>query len=377
MNIPQLLKEHHWLLETLRELGFSSDIPAITRMLGSGALLQPNNISFLERSCAKYASGEKFTSEDWDGITVDRRLLQVVLSAFFTRMIRVRHAELKLPAAVTAETSQAIGNELFEAFAGYPEPLWHKLGWTSRYYTATMFKTGIFVYNIEPTSEKLPVWAYRESVTGKVIALASDGLAVDEQGLICQKEMEPTWHTTLRHTSTTVSGNYIDPTGYITKRRVTLALEAWENILAPAKMTAAIHIPAGRAMISADCGASMRSVAQILRKYLPHLGVRCITCMSWVFSPDWLTLLPESNMAQVMREVYLFPIYSAPTAGINFVFRKPPEELDLQTAPRQTRLQRIMLERLEQKKPLYAGGMFMLLEDVDRYGSQHYHSASL
>ena len=94
--------------------------------------------------------------------------------------------------------------------------------------------------------------------------------------------------------------------------------------------------------------------------------------MSWVLSPDWPELLPESNMAKFMREVYLFPIKAGPTAGINFVFRRAAEELDLRTAPRRSRLQRIMLDKLAKKEPLHAGGMFMLLEDAGKYGTQPY-----
>lgn len=377
MNIHLLLQDRSQLIKILSDLGFKEDIPAIMDILSSRVLFEPSNLRFLERSRAKYAAGEKFTPEDWNDITLDRRLLQITASYLFARLISARHKDLGLPPSVTTETVRGIGRELFEALAEYPEALWHKLGWTSHYSRNTMFKTGIFVYQLERISEKLPVWVYKERVSGKVAALAAEGVEVNSEGLVCQKNIPPKWVAKFAQTSTTVSGNYVDPSGYITQKRLSLSLKEWENVLAPGDLTAGIHIPPGCSMTGENCKASLQKASEVIQKYLSRLGIRSFTCMSWVFSPEWRILLPESNLARLAREVYLFPIYAAPTAGINFVFRKAPEELDLRTAPRQTRLQRIMLERLEEKKPLYAGGMFMLLEDVDQYGAQHYLTSKI
>jgi len=372
MQVNEHLQDRAWLAESLSALDFHDALPAVLDALDRRTLLDGANLAAWEGCRVKWQNGGKLTPADLAGITVDRMLFLKVLCALLAPLIRERHAALGLPASITAETCRGIGRGLFDALTEYPDALVHKLGWTGLYCRAIMFKTGLFVYRLAPISEKLPVWAFRERATGKVAALASDGLAVDDQGLICQDGQPAALVTSLRRTAASITGNLVAPAGRITDRLVTLPLPAWEKVLAPGDLTAEMHIPPGRSMVGADCGASLQQAAEVFEKNLAQHGVRCFTCMSWVLSPDWPELLPESNMAKFMREVYLFPIKAGPTAGINFVFRRAAEELDLRTAPRRSRLQRIMLDKLAKKEPLHAGGMFMLLEDAGKYGTQPY-----
>lgn len=372
MHIEDKLQSREWLAGALDALDFGDDAPDILAAVNQQELLRPANIAALELCVEKWRTGQRLAANDLSGITVDRFLFLKAMCALFVPLIRTRHAALGLPAEITAETCRGIGAGVFAALREYPDELVHKLGWAGLYCREIMFKAGIFVYRLAPISEKLPVWAFRERASGKVAAVAADGIAVAANGLIAANGRPAAFAARLRETPTEISGNLVDPRGRISSARITLPLDVWENVLKPGIMTAEIHIPPGRSMLSADCGFSLKWAAQIIQKYLDRHGARCLTCMSWILSPDWPELLPDSNMAKFMREVYLFPIQAPPAMGVNFVFRKRPEDLDLKNAPRQSRLQRIMLERLEKHEPLYGGGMFMLFEDVDKFGTQYY-----
>lgn len=373
MHMREKLRSREQLAGWLAAVDLADDAPAILTACDRQALFHYDNICALERCYTKaWRRGERLLPADLTGITVDRMLLLKVLAALLAPLIRARHAEMNLPESVTGESCRALG-QAFRAMAEYPDALMKNLHWTGKYYRDIMFKTGIFVYRLARLSEKLPVWGFRQRATGRVLALASDGVKVDREGLICVDDAAaPEFTTSLRRTSREITGNLARADGRIVAQRVTLAPDDWENVLAPEALTAEIHIPPGRPMVGADCGASMRAAAEIIRRHLPQHDVRCFTCMSWILNPEWLELLPASNMARFMRELYLFPIRSSPTAGIDFVFRKSAAELDLKTAPRQSRLQRVMLEKLEKREPLHAGGMFMLLDDVAHFGTQYY-----
>jgi hypothetical protein len=81
-------------------------------------------------------------------------------------------------------------------------------------------------------------------------------------------------------------------------------------------------------------------------------------------------LPPEANLVRFMREVYLFPVPSSGNDGLWFLFLQ--EHFDPKTAPRQTSLQRAVLEYLAKGHRWRGGGMFYLLEDLQHFGTQHY-----
>ena len=360
------------LAEWLAATGLDEAMDTVMAAYDSGTLATPANFATL-RTCHQKAwlDGTRLTPEDLAGCTLDRMLLAKILMALLVPLLRARHQSLGLPESVTAESCRGLGHSV-RVKTEFPDDLWRSLHWTGKYHREIMFKTGLFVYLVEKVSEKLPVWAFRSRIDNSVVALASDGVRVDEFGLVCADEAPPAFITHFERTADTIAGHWVAPNGRITRECLTLPAADWETILGPGMVSAGIHIPSGRPMYLADCGASLRAAADVIRDCLASQGIKCFACLSWILNPEWLELLPDSNMAQFMREVYLFPIKSSPTAGIDFVFHQPAAELDLKTAPRKSRLQRIMLERLEQNKPLHAGGMFLPLEDVKHFGSQYF-----
>ncbi len=92
-----------------------------------------------------------------------------------------------------------------------------------------------------------------------------------------------------------------------------------------------------------------------------------------MFSPLLEKILPPtSNLVRFERELYLHPHNSKGPAALWFVFLQ--EKFDLQTAPRDTSLQRAILAYLEAGHTWRNGSMFILADDIAHFGQQHYRS---
>jgi hypothetical protein len=89
-----------------------------------------------------------------------------------------------------------------------------------------------------------------------------------------------------------------------------------------------------------------------------------------MYSPDLENVLPpESNLVRHLSDMYLFPV---PGAYLWFIFMQ--DEFDPATAPRETSLQRAVLAYLERGNAWHDGGMFLLMEDLDKLGTGYYRS---
>jgi hypothetical protein len=75
---------------------------------------------------------------------------------------------------------------------------------------------------------------------------------------------------------------------------------------------------------------------------------------------------------QLLREVYLFPIPTTPRQGLYYIFGT--DEVDLDTAARDTSLRRDTLDYLAGGGDWRCGGMFILGADLKRFGGQPYRS---
>ena len=116
---------------------------------------------------------------------------------------------------------------------------------------------------------------------------------------------------------------------------------------------------------------SMRMAVEFFPGHFPDQPFRAVACTSWIFNPRFGTILaPDANLRRVAREVYLFPIPSSGRDGIFFLFGA--DEVDPATAPRDTSIRRALLEEMDAGRPLLCGGMFILREDLEHFGTQHY-----
>ncbi|MPN01620.1 hypothetical protein SDC9_148830 [bioreactor metagenome] len=98
--------------------------------------------------------------------------------------------------------------------------------------------------------------------------------------------------------------------------------------------------------------------------------MRGFTSFSWIYNPDFCEVLPESNLAKFMRELYLSPVPASGQDGLDFVFGK--SDRDWSDYPANNSLQRAFHRLRESGKRLKEGGMFIEARGLAAFGTNLY-----
>jgi hypothetical protein len=234
-----------------------------------------------------------------------------------------------------------------------------------------LYRVGRMEYMNKPFHGQLQ--AFRSNKTGETIALAENNVYYDRDGYICgSPEANPGgWWSTLTFTDESVKGYRISPLGHCTRVLVELALSEWTCALKAGDYLLDMHIPGGGGFTPEKCRESMAGAVAFFSRHFPEQPFVGLGCMSWILNPDIAEIYrPDSNMVLWQREMYLFPIMCSGRDGLFFLFAR--DDIDPATAPRDTSMRRAFLDWIESGRHLKAGGAFMLTEDVQHYGTQHY-----
>ena len=132
-----------------------------------------------------------------------------------------------------------------------------------------------------------------------------------------------------------------------------------------------MHIPGGGNMTPALSLESFRRAFDFLPKIAPDLK-RIISSHSWIFYSKYEDLLPEGNIAALMRQGYIHPWTSNGTDGLSFVFKNHSQYSTWKEFPHDTRLRRAMLSLLENGEVLRRGGFLLCEEDLPVFGTEYY-----
>ena len=291
-------------------------------------------------------------------------------------LMRAYHRAIGVPEEVTRETcQQARAMSLFYARAHggrlglFPQ----QIGWLKNYIRQNLyFRFGRLEYWAKPHNQPVVVFRHRKSRA--VVALAEEGITFDAEGDVAAAEAvasEAVWKSTLEISDSAAAGYPISPLGVAERRKVELPLADWQRVLAKGDPVLQMHIPAGGALTPQECAGSMRRAVSFFRRHFPDPPRAAITCRSWMFSPHLEEILPpSSNLVRCLRELYLYPVERWSIESLWYVFLQ--DEFNLATAPRETSLQRGILDWLAKGNTWHDGGMFMLTDDLDRFGTQQY-----
>ena len=215
-----------------------------------------------------------------------------------------------------------------------------------------------------------PLVAYRHRQSRVVVALAEEGTRFDEQGFLAFDDQPVSITARLVIADDTVTGTPYSPFGHAESRQVELPLCDWEQALAPGDQILEVHIPAGGDMTPENCLASMQQALAFFPRYFADKPFTGFACGSWILNPELEHIYrPDSNMVLWQRELYLFPA-SGGRGSIYFTFGR--DDVDFATAPRDTSLRRALLDHLAAGGRFLGGGMFVLQEDFEQFGSQVY-----
>lgn len=290
--------------------------------------------------------------------------------------IRAFHARRGLPEAVTRATCRGVRHNA-EVYRSSHGRRWgaqlRALYWLRHHAQGELYEVGRFQYMVRPFRAGRNV--FRHAATGDVVALVDDGTLLTADGLMNYPSNPPAdgWTAHLVEDATGITGSPISPAGRVLKREVRLPRSEWQRILSGGDQILDIHIPSGGGMGLDVSLASLRAAAEFFARYFPDRPTRGFACESWIFSPNLEEFLPpEANLVRLEREVYLVPSPSGSPVGLYFIFGD--DQVDLATAPRDTSLRRAVIDHLTEGGELRVGGMFLLPEDLDRFGTQPYRA---
>lgn len=107
-----------------------------------------------------------------------------------------------------------------------------------------------------------------------------------------------------------------------------------------------IHIPEDGSLSPAAVDASFNEARQFFATRFPDKPISLATCDSWMLDPYLVEQLPGSNIASFARRFTVDRSTDAPGDAVYFTFRQRGLE-NLGALPRETSLQRVVLERIE------------------------------
>ena len=156
---------------------------------------------------------------------------------------------------------------------------------------------------------------------------------------------------------------------------VKLSMSEWEPVITASTPVLEWHIPGGGGMTPEITRASLGEGFEFFDRYFPDLpSPVAVMCSSWAFWHRYEELRPQANPALVMRECCEFNRPLRNYSGFNFIFgAKSPD--DLPGPPRRdTSIRRTMLDILDSCGYLSSGGVYILREDLDKWGTAPYRT---
>jgi len=286
--------------------------------------------------------------------------------------IRAVHAELGIPDPVSCDTCHHYLEPVRmyrEKYAGHFGVQPRTLYWWRNHVQGDLYRLGRLEYMLKPFNGGLQAYRHRE--TGEVVALAADGKWFDPYGLATRSESENAWETRFEERDGSVVGFPIAPHGQAENREISLPLGDWEPVLSPGDRIMEVHIPAGGNMTPERCRESMRQALDFFPRHFPDKPFVGFACYSWILNPQLAEIYrADANMVLWQRELYLFPVPSGNRSGLYFVFGE--DDVDPNSGPRDTSMRRALLDHLAAGGGLITGGMFLLSEDFEQYGTQVY-----
>ncbi len=279
---------------------------------------------------------------------------------------------------ITALGHDRIGRKFHPGEVGF-QPA--SFGWFRIYAEARLFQLGRFNFKLMETNPFGLVLRNRRDL--RKVMLMEPGLKLNSRGY-CLKEKDPWGNpicdpfaeqgftSELEYLPDGWRGYPVDPRGFVLKEKVFFPADEWESILEPGDITIDMHIPGGGGMTPERCRDSFARAFEFFgsRYHGKHKAV--IISHSWIFNTQFEDCLPDSNLAKLMRECYLFPHPSCGQDGVYFIFGKYFHREELAAVPRDNRLKKAMLDLAMSPEQLRCGGMLFFHEDLEDFGSGHY-----
>ncbi len=277
-----------------------------------------------------------------------------------------KYRETGIPDNIIKDTLNCRANvDFHRAIHGQPGLDPQVIPWFRHYAAGRIFTLGRFQYKI---AELFAFGAMlRNRADGRKVLVAEGGLRIDRAGYVvsggCENDSD--WCSSFEETGDEIRGHAVSPCGFVLPGKRSFPKKEWETVLWRGDILLDMHIPPGGKMTPAAAFESFSMAFRFFSGRCPGRFVPAIISRSWIFNTQFEELLPDSNIAELMRKCYLFPCASTGKDGFFFLFGRDystPEE-----APHDTSVRRAMLSVLERGDRLRLGGMIFLYEDLEQY----------
>jgi GNAT domain-containint protein len=160
------------------------------------------------------------------------------------------------------------------------------LYWLRNHTREDLYRRGRLDYMIKPF--RGPLQAYRNQLTGAVVALALEGTAFDAEGFIAGAEQQAAWRATRADAVDRIRGSVISPLGHGVKTQVAPARNEWKLVLSPGYPILDTRIPSGGGMTRERCRESMQQALDFFPRYFPNAPFAGFAATAGSFSVCWL-----------------------------------------------------------------------------------------
>lgn len=302
-------------------------------------------------------------------------LLELAMAIAGCPSIEKKFAALKLPAHYAQDslmriTEDALAFSSRQGYLAYPTNAHH---WMRFFVNGELFRIGRFEYMTVPDAMPFAPYVYKHKKSGRVIALCRENWRLDRNGWQLWRDYpdeEPYCVTTFEENTDFVRGTPIDPAGFAEVGKVvTLDKNEYELLWDDKDFIPDMHIPPGGGMTPELCEKSLKEAMEFFERYF-DCKPKAFICFSWVFNPDLCEVLPESNLAKFMRNVYLTPFAGSSLSGLSFVFGKSGKDWSNYAA--ETSLQKAFHALRKQSRRLKTGGMFIEAEGINNFNGDYY-----
>ncbi len=190
--------------------------------------------------------------------------------------------------------------------------------------------------------------------TGEIKALVynervhRDGSILGSAGF---EDEEGSFYGEFTETEDNFVGCVADEMAIVHKEKCTFPKSEWEVMLRPGDDVIAFHIPKGADLSGENLDRVFKSGAKYIKERYPERCIKCMTCGSWLLSPELKGILKlTSNILAFGDRFIRFPMKDTGMAVFNFVFIGKFESYN--DLPENTSLERAL-------KKLYLDGGFI------------------
>ena len=216
--------------------------------------------------------------------------------------------------------------------------------------------------------------AWRNRKTNEVVALWKGGWKVRSDGQLdgVNGITDPdAFLTVYAESAASVTGNPVQPDGYILKEPVTLEKAVWEKVLQEGDYLLALHIPGGEGYTPERVKRSCEMALDFFGRYYPEYRYTGFWSESWLYDPGLSRLLgPERNISRVARQFYCYPTMEGERMARAEVLHD--SEADYHDFKARTSLEKELFAAWDRGEHFHTTGMFLLREEVSRVGEDPY-----